>query len=75
MPNLIEANLIAEGKRFAIIVSRFNDFITDKLVGGALDALLRSGTRDGDIDIVKVPGAFEIPLVALKVAQKSAIAP
>jgi 6,7-dimethyl-8-ribityllumazine synthase len=70
MPNLIEANLIAEGKRFAIIVSRFNDFITDKLVGGALDALLRSGTRDGDIDIVKVPGAFEIPLVALKVAQK-----
>jgi 6,7-dimethyl-8-ribityllumazine synthase len=70
MPNLVEANLIAEGKRFAIIVSRFNDFITDKLVGGALDALIRSGARDEDIDLVKVPGAFEIPLVALKVAQK-----
>ncbi len=70
MPNLVEANLIAEGKRFAIVVSRFNDFITDKLVGGALDALTRSGTRDEDIDIVKVPGAFEIPLVALKLAQK-----
>ena len=70
MPNLVEANLIAEGKRFAVVVSRFNDFITDKLVGGALDALTRSGTRDEDIDIVKVPGAFEIPLVALKLARK-----
>jgi len=70
MPNLIEANLVAKGKKFAIVVSRFNDFITDKLMGGAMDALLRSGTLDKDIDIVKVPGAFEIPLVAKKLAAK-----
>jgi 6,7-dimethyl-8-ribityllumazine synthase len=70
MPNLVQANLVAEGKKFAIVVSRFNDFISDKLLGGALDALTRSGTRDKDIDIVKVPGAFEIPLVARKLAAK-----
>ncbi len=70
MPKLVEANLVAKGKRFAIVVSRFNDFITDKLVGGAVDALLRSGTLDKDIDLVKVPGAFEIPLVAQKIAAR-----
>jgi 6,7-dimethyl-8-ribityllumazine synthase len=70
MPNLIEANLVAQGKKFAIVVSRFNDFITDKLVGGAVDALTRSGAGTKDIDIVKVPGAFEIPLVARNVAAK-----
>lgn len=68
MPNVIEANLVAEGKKFGIIVSRFNDFITDRLVGGALDGLIRSGTKDEDIDVVKVPGAFEIPLMAKKMA-------
>lgn len=70
MPQIIEANLVSEGKRFAIVVSRFNDFITDKLVSGALDALLRSGARDKDIAVVKVPGAYEIPLVAKKLAEK-----
>lgn len=70
MPKLLEGNLIAEGKKFALIVSRFNDFITEKLVGGALDALIRCGARDEDIEIVKVPGAFEIPLVTQRVAQK-----
>jgi 6,7-dimethyl-8-ribityllumazine synthase len=70
MPNIVEANLIAKGKKFAIVVSRFNDFITDKLVGGAVDALVRSGTLDKDIDVVKVPGAFEIPLLAQKLATK-----
>ncbi len=70
MPNTIEGNLIAEGKKFAIIISRFNDFITDRLYGGAMDALLRSGAKDEDIDLVKVPGAFEIPLLAKKLAQK-----
>lgn len=69
MPKIIEAKLIAEGKKFAIVTSRFNDFITDKLVGGAVDALLRSGAIDSDIDIIKVPGAFEIPLVAKKMAE------
>lgn len=70
MPNIVEANLVAKGKKFAIVVSRFNDFITDKLVGGAVDALTRSGTLDKDIDIIKVPGAFEIPLLAQKLAQQ-----
>lgn len=68
MPNIIEAKLNAEGKKFAIIVSRFNDFITDRLTGGAVDGLARSGAKDTDIDIVKVPGAFEIPMVAKKLA-------
>jgi len=68
MPNVIEANLIAEGKKFAIVVSRFNDFISAKLLDGALDALQRSGTAPEDIDVIKVPGAFEIPIVAKKVA-------
>ncbi len=68
MPKIIEAKLQAEGKKFALVVSRFNDFITDKLLGGAVDCLLRSGARDKDVEIVKVPGAFEIPLIAKKMA-------
>ena len=70
MPKTLEASLIAEGKKFALVVSRFNDFITDRLVGGALDALTRCGAQDADIEIVKVPGAFEIPLITNKMAQK-----
>ena len=69
MPNIIQSNLISEGKKFAIVVSRFNDFITERLVGGAVDALTRSGTHDADIDIIKVPGAYEIPLLAQKAVQ------
>ena len=68
MAKTFEAHLNAEGKKFALVVSRFNDFITDKLLSGALDALVRSGAKDRDIQIVKVPGAFEIPLVAKKMA-------
>jgi 6,7-dimethyl-8-ribityllumazine synthase len=69
MPKYHEAKLIAEGKKFALVVSRFNDFITEKLLSGALDALIRSGTLDEDIEVVKVPGAFEIPLLAKKMAK------
>jgi 6,7-dimethyl-8-ribityllumazine synthase len=69
MPKFHEAKLIAEGKKFALVVSRFNDFITEKLLSGALDALIRSGTSDEDIEVVKVPGAFEIPVVAKKMAK------
>ena len=70
MPKIIEGRLLGEGKHFAIVVSRFNDFITERLLGGALDALHRSGVKDEDIQVVKVPGAFEIPLIAKKMAQK-----
>lgn len=70
MPKILEGKLFAENKKFALVVSRFNDFITDKLVGGAIDALMRSGASDDDIEIVKVPGAFEIPLIAKKMAEK-----
>ncbi|MBF0229653.1 MAG: 6,7-dimethyl-8-ribityllumazine synthase [Desulfamplus sp.] len=69
MPHLIEASLRADGKKFGIIASRFNDFITERLVGGAIDALIRSGASDSDITLMKVPGAFEIPLAAQKMVK------
>ena len=68
MAKVIEGRLIGTGKRFAIVVGRFNDFITEKLLGGALDALNRTGVKEDDIHIVKVPGAFEIPLMAKRMA-------
>ena len=70
MPKVIEGKLLAKGKKFAIVVSRFNDFITNKLAEGAVDALVRSGADTKDIEIIKVPGAFEIPLIAKKAAEK-----
>jgi len=63
-----EGKLISRGFKYAIIVSRFNDFITGKLVEGAKDALLRSGADEKDFDVIKVPGCFEIPLVAKRTA-------
>ncbi|MBW6519649.1 MAG: 6,7-dimethyl-8-ribityllumazine synthase [Desulfoarculaceae bacterium] len=68
MANIIEGNLKADGKKFAIIVARFNSFISEKLLEGALDTLVRSGALDEDIDVARVPGAFEIPLIAKKMA-------
>lgn len=68
MANIIEGNLKADGKKFGIVVARFNSFISDKLLEGALDTLLRSGAQSADIDIARVPGAFEIPLIAKKMA-------
>lgn len=68
MANYIEGNLKADGKKFAIVVARFNSFLVEKLLEGALDSLVRSGALDSDIDVVRVPGAFEIPLVAKKLA-------
>ncbi len=70
MPNIIEGKLNGEGKKYAIVVSRFNEFITNKLMNGALDCLHRHNTNGDDIDIIWTPGAFEIPLVAQKVAAK-----
>ncbi|EFL52693.1 6,7-dimethyl-8-ribityllumazine synthase [Solidesulfovibrio fructosivorans JJ]] len=64
----IEGQLDAKGLKFAIVAGRFNDFITDRLVGGAIDYLTRHGADRDDIAIVRVPGAFEIPLAAKKLA-------
>ena len=64
-----EGKLIAEGLRFGIIVGRFNEFIGGKLLSGALDAISRHGGNDNDVDLVWVPGAFEIPIVAKKMAK------
>jgi len=66
----IEGELNARGLKFAIIVSRFNEFITQRLLDGTMDALLRHGAKEGDIDVVRVPGSFEIPPVAKRLAQK-----
>jgi 6,7-dimethyl-8-ribityllumazine synthase len=64
-----KGNLNASGRKFAIVVSRFNEFITEKLLGGALDCLQRHGAGEDDLEIIWVPGAFEIPYVAKKVAE------
>lgn len=63
-----EGNLVADGLKFGIIVARFNEFITSKLLGGALDALKRHGAAGENVEIAWVPGAYEIPLVAQKLA-------
>lgn len=64
-----EGNLIATGLTFALIVSRFNRFVTDKLMEGAVDAFARHGGNTGDLDVIWVPGAFEMPLAARRLAQ------
>ena len=63
-----EGHLVADGLRFGIVVARFNEFITNRLLGGAMDALLRHGADEERIDVAWVPGAFEIPLAAAKMA-------
>jgi len=69
MVKTIEGQLIAKGKKFAIVISRFNDFISKRLLEGAVDTLLRHGAKEGEIEAVWVPGAFEIPLAANKIAR------
>jgi 6,7-dimethyl-8-ribityllumazine synthase len=64
MARVIEGKLWGEGLRFGIVLSRFNGFITERLLEGAIDGLVRHGVRDEDIDVVRVPGAFEIPIAA-----------
>jgi 6,7-dimethyl-8-ribityllumazine synthase len=68
MPKFIEGKLDAAGLRFGIVVGRFNSFIGDRLLEGAVDALVRHGAKDKDIEVARVPGAFEIPLAAQKMA-------
>ena len=72
MTKLIEGNLIAKGKKFAIIASRFNDFITKELISGCTDTLVRHGADDKDLTLALVPGAFEIPVAAQKMAKSKA---
>ncbi|MBQ8223563.1 MAG: 6,7-dimethyl-8-ribityllumazine synthase [Bacteroidales bacterium] len=67
--NIIEGKLIAEGQKIAIVAGRFNEIITNKLLGGAIDAFKRHGGDEKDIDVAWVPGSFEIPLVAKKMAE------
>lgn len=64
------ANLVSNGKKYAIVVARFNHFITDRLVEGCLDTLKRHEVKDEEIELVRVPGAFEIPLAAKKLVHK-----
>jgi len=68
MPKTLEGKLISQGKKYGIIVSRFNEFIASKLLGGALDALTRHGAADEEVTVAWTPGSFEIPLVAKKMA-------
>jgi len=69
MPKIIEGKLDAKELRFGLLVSRFNSFVSDRLVEGAIDALLRHGAEKDDINIVRVPGAFEIPPTAKQMAE------
>ena len=64
----IEGKMNAEGLKFALVATRFNDFIVDRLIGGAVDFLLRHGCAEDDITIIRIPGAFELPIVCRKVA-------
>jgi len=69
MANVIKADLIAKGKKFGVVISRFNEFISSKLLEGCIDTLARHGVSENTIDVVWVPGSFEIPMIALKMAK------
>jgi 6,7-dimethyl-8-ribityllumazine synthase len=69
MPHFFEGKLDAKGLKFAVVMGRFNDLITERLLAGALDALIRHNASEDDIDVIKVPGSFEIPLAAKKAAE------
>ena len=66
----IEGHLDAKGLKFALLVTRFNSFVTERLVSGALDALSRTGANPDDVEIVRVPGSWELPVVAREIAQQ-----
>jgi 6,7-dimethyl-8-ribityllumazine synthase len=71
MPKIIEGKIVAKGMKFGIVASRFNDFICSRLIDGAVDALIRAGAEEKDIAIYKVPGSFELPLTAKKLAKST----
>jgi 6,7-dimethyl-8-ribityllumazine synthase len=66
--NIIEGHLTAAGLKFAVVVSRFNSFVTDRLLAGALDTIKRSGGSDSEVDVVRIPGAWEFPVTVRAVA-------
>jgi 6,7-dimethyl-8-ribityllumazine synthase len=70
MSRVFQGQLSAQGLRFAVVVSRFNSFITERLLAGAMDALQRTGAADDAIDVIKVPGSWEVPLVASEIARQ-----
>ncbi|PKN76331.1 MAG: 6,7-dimethyl-8-ribityllumazine synthase [Deltaproteobacteria bacterium HGW-Deltaproteobacteria-10] len=71
MPKIVEGKIVAKGMKFGIVASRFNDFISGRLIEGAIDTLMRAGADEKDILIYKVPGAFELPLTAKKLAKSA----
>lgn len=72
-PTVVEGHLVAQGRRFALLAGRFNHFIVDQLVAGAIDTLVRHGADPKDIVVYKVPGGWELPIAAQKIAQKGGI--
>ena len=73
MPEVVEGSLVAKGRRFAIVASRFNDAVTSRLIGGAMDCFVRHGVAEKDIRLVRVPGSFEIPVAARRLAAGGAM--
>ena len=71
MPKIVEGKIVAKGMKFGIVASRFNDFISSRLIEGAIDTLIRAGADEKDIQIYKVPGAFELPLTAKKLVKSA----
>ena len=71
MPKIVEGKIVAKGMKFGIVASRFNDFISGRLIEGAVDTLIRAGADEKDIQVYKVPGAFELPLTAKKMAKSA----
>ncbi|MFF2887644.1 MULTISPECIES: 6,7-dimethyl-8-ribityllumazine synthase [Paenibacillus] len=69
MTKIYEGHLVSEGLKYGVVVGRFNEFISGKLLGGALDAFKRHGASESDVEVAWVPGAFEIPLIAQKMAE------
>jgi 6,7-dimethyl-8-ribityllumazine synthase len=67
---VIEGEMVGKGRKFAVVVSRFNNFVTAKLLDGAIDVLKRHGVKDDDVTVVWVPGSFEMPLIVKKMVQK-----
>ncbi len=73
MVNILEGELSGKGFRFGIVISRFNQFISERLLEGAIDGLIRHGVKESDIDVAKVPGAFEIPIMTKRLIESKKV--